>query len=144
MMGLQRRVFPQVISFLCCSPLLSELQGLLLHRGNSQKTEHLKVIKNKVLNPSRTHDIQSVGRTWLLADKTLSSSNSCSCIVALVGGGWTRRHFRWLSNPFSASQYWVSFWQGQREIFSLCSGSDSDCVHSSLRSWYWVCFRSFF
>lgn len=31
------------------------------------------------------HDSQSAGRTWLLADKTLSSSNSCSCIVGWGG-----------------------------------------------------------
>lgn len=48
---------------------------------------------------------------------------------ALLCRWGTRRHFRCLSNPFSAPQYWVSFWQGQREICSLCSGSDTDGVH---------------
>lgn len=75
------------LNFLCLLFILiiRASQRLLLHRGDSQKAEHLKVIKNKVLNPSRMHDIQSVGHTWLHSDKTLSSSNSCSCIVTLVG-----------------------------------------------------------
>lgn len=75
------------LNFLCLLFILiiRASQRLLLHRGDSQKAEHLKVIKNKVLNPSRMHDIQSVGHTWLHSDKTLSSSNSCSRIVTLVG-----------------------------------------------------------
>lgn len=73
--------------FLCLlfTPIIRSSQRLLLHRGNPHKTEHLKVIKNKVLDPSPMHDIQSVGHTWLLPDKTLSSSNSRSCIVVSVG-----------------------------------------------------------
>ncbi len=80
------------------TPIIRASQGLLLHRGNSQKTEHLKVIENKVLNPSRMHDLQSVGHTWLLSDKTLSSSNSCSCIVMSVGDKKT------LPMPFKSFQ----------------------------------------
>lgn len=80
------------------TPTIRASQGLLLHRGNSQKSEHLKVIEDKVLDPSRMHDIQSVGHTWLLSDKTLSSSNSCSCIVASVGDKKT------LPMPFKSFQ----------------------------------------
>lgn len=44
------------------------------------------------------HDIQSGGHTWLLSDKTLSSSNSCSSIVAAVGDKKT------LPMPFKSFQ----------------------------------------
>lgn len=98
-------------------------QRLLLHTGDSHKAEHLKVIKNKVLNPSQMHDIQSVGHTWLRAHKTLQVQTVARALLRRWG---TRRHFRWHSNPFSASQYWASLRQGQGQLGSLCWGSHAD------------------
>lgn len=43
------------------------------------------MMENKVLNPSQMHNFQSVGHTRVPPDKTRSSSNSCSCIVASAG-----------------------------------------------------------
>lgn len=120
----------RVISPVCSSPLSSGLHGDFCYiGGSSQKSEHFKSYREQSLQspppPFRMHDIQSVGHTWLLSDKTLSSSNSCSRIVASVGGQEDTSDA--FSNPFSAPQYWVSFWQGgHREICSLCSGSDTD------------------
>lgn len=59
--------------------------GTFVRWGNSQKTEHLKVIGDKASDPSPMHDIQSEGHTWLLCNKNTSSSNSCWCIVVSVG-----------------------------------------------------------
>lgn len=42
-----------------------------------------------------------------------------------------RRHFRYLSDAFSAHQYWVIFWQDQNEICSLCLDAPIS------RFWYW-------
>lgn len=120
-MWLQRQVPRSLPSshFLCLlfTPIIRASQGLLLHRGNSQKTAHLKVIENKVLNPSRMHDIQSEGHTWLLADKTLSSSNSCSCIVASVGD---KKTLPMLFKSFQCSPILGELLTEGRERFALC------------------------
>ena len=109
----------RVISSVCSSPLSSGLHRDFCYKL-SEKWTLLKVIENKV-SPRlfRKDDIQSVGHTWLLSDKTLSSSNSCSLIVASVGGQEDTSDA--FSNPFTAPQYWVSFWQGGgRARFALC------------------------
>lgn len=109
MMWLPRQVphfFSQIISSAFRPYIIRALQGLFLLRGHSEKTEHLKVIENKVSNPSQMHDIQSVGHTWLLSDKTLQVQTVARALLRQWG---TRRHFRCLSDPFSAPQYWVSF-----------------------------------
>lgn len=107
-------------SSVCCSSLSSELHsdycyiGVTLRKLNTQKL-------------SRT-------KSWIPLECMTSSqwdTHGCTQIKhfqvqtvahALLRWWGTRRHFRWLSNPFSASQYWVSFWQEQSEICSLCSG----------------------
>lgn len=108
--------------FLCVlfTPIIRASQWLLLHGGDSQKTEHLRVIENKVLDPSQMHDMQSGGHTWLLADKTLSSSNSCSRIVVSMGDKKTLpMAFKSFQCPPILGEL---FDRGQREICSLCSG----------------------
>lgn len=99
------------------TPITRASQWLLLHRGNSQKTEHLRVIENKVLNPSQMHDIQSGGHTWLPADKTLSSSNSCSCIVAFMGD---KKTLPMAFKSFQCSPILGELLTGGRERFALC------------------------
>lgn len=87
--------------------------GFCCTGGYSEKTEHLKVIENKVLNPSQMHDIQSVGHTWLLSDKTLQVQTVARALLHRWG---TRRHFRCLSVLPNIG--WA-FDRG-RERFALC------------------------
>lgn len=100
------RAFP----FLPFSPII---WAFCCAGGYSEKTEHLKVIENKVLNPSLMHDIQSVGHTWLLSHKTLQVQTVARALLHRWG---TRRHFRCLSVLPNIG--WA-FDRG-RERFALC------------------------
>lgn len=134
--------------FLCLlfTPIIRPAQELLLHRGNSQRSQHLKVIENKVSNPCRMHDIQSVGHTWLLADKTLSSSNSRCSIVASVGGQEDTSDAFQIHSALP-SVGWAFDRAGQR-FASLCDGVQSDAeitrrLSSSVSFWILLSFYVF-
>lgn len=92
-----------VSSVLVLSLISRASQRLFLHRGNAQKAKHSKVIGNKVLKPPRMRDMQSVRHTWLLPDKTLSSSNTHRSLLLRLGDKKTLplafRSFQVLSGP---------------------------------------------